>query len=73
MPDDPVGAGRIEALQKELERDGWIVGRNIAIDVHYSSGYPRVSTNKRRGPPIALHLALRQVVTVHYGSLRGLL
>jgi putative ABC transport system substrate-binding protein len=37
--DDPVGPPRIAALLQELQRLGWIVGRNLEIDVRWAGPY----------------------------------
>jgi len=37
--DNPVGQARIAALSQELQKYGWTVGRNVAIDVRWAGPY----------------------------------
>ena len=37
-PDEPDSQARIAALQQGLEKAGWAVGRNLLVDVRWSSG-----------------------------------
>ena len=41
--DDPDGQSRLAAFLQGLQEAGWIVGRNVAIDVRWAAGRRRVN------------------------------
>ena len=45
-PDDPDAQANIAALHQGLQEAGWVVGRNVRIDVRWSAGdVPRLRQN----------------------------
>jgi len=38
--DDPEAQARVAALQEELQKAGWIVGRNLQIDLRWTAANP---------------------------------
>jgi putative ABC transport system substrate-binding protein len=73
---EPVFKTRFEAFQRELERLGWLPGRNLRLDYRFGAGqsdrYPALAKELIASKPDVIVAHTTQVITTLHGSTNGI-